>query len=237
VVQRGPHKKYAEPPAPVLRCDPGPNEVEDPALLTLVLDHGQRPLVLEHETVVPLVVDDFHGADWEESRLVRIVSGIYHAAPLATAAVRALLGESVPADVISVRVHSPSGTTRECPVQDESGVLDGAWMGARIGAVAGALLMGGLAVGVPMASGDGAFVGAPFTAALRGGLGGAAAGVTLGGILGIGRWKGLDDLSSDVLEGSRIEVRVHSDELEDTAKKILERTGADELTLSGRVTR
>ena len=111
---------------------------------------------------------------------MRVVSGIYHAAPSATEAVRTLLGESVPADVIAVEVHLPSGETRALDVQDETGVWHGAWLGARIGAVAGALLMGGLAVLVPLASGDGPFAGNPFTAALRGALGGAAAGVTLG---------------------------------------------------------
>lgn len=165
--------------------------------------------------------------------LVRMASGIYHTVPRATEAVRALLGESVPADTITVVVRSPEGDTRTVDVEDETGVWHGAWVGARIGAVAGALLMGGLAVVVPLASGDGPFAGSPFTAALRGALGGAAAGVTLGGILGIGRWDGLADLDPEAMEGSRIEVRVHSDELVETVRGILGRTGAEEVTVSG----
>lgn len=163
-----------------------------------------------------------------------MVSGIYHAAPTATEAVRTLLGESVPADVIAVVVRSPEGDTRSVDVEDETGVWHGAWVGARIGAVVGALLMGGLAVVVPLTSGDGPFAGHPFAAALRGALGGAAAGVTLGGILGIGRWNGLSALDAKILEGSRIEVRVRSDELADTARRILEDAGADEVTVAGR---
>ena len=160
---------------------------------------------------------------------MKIVLGIYHAAPPATEAVRTLLGQSVPADVIAVTVRRASGDTEALEVRDETGVWHGAWLGARIGALVGALLMGGLAVAIPLTSGDGLLAGRPFTAALRGALGAAAAGVTLGGILGIGRWNGLSDMDPDGLEGSRIEVRVHSDELAETARRVLERTGAEEV--------
>ena len=163
---------------------------------------------------------------------MKVVSGIYHDAGMVTEAVRSLLGESVPADAICVRVHRASGVTEDVVVQDDSGVLEGAWVGARIGALAGAFLMGGLAVVVPMTSGDGLLAGEPFSAALRGALGGAAAGVTLGGLIGIGRWNGLRDLAADALEGGSVEVRVRSDDLQDTARRILERTGAGDVAVS-----
>ena len=163
---------------------------------------------------------------------MKVVSGIYHDVGEVTEAVRKLLGESVPADAIEVRVHRASGATETVAVQDESGVLEGAWAGARIGALLGALLMGGLAVVVPLTSGDGVMAGEPFSAALRGALGGAAAGVTLGGLIGIGRWKGLRDLDPEALEGGSVEVRVRSDDLLDTARRILEKTGAGEVSVS-----
>lgn len=163
-----------------------------------------------------------------------MVTGTYDDADSVTDAVRALLGASVPADTIEVRVHRASGGVEDVEVVDEPGVREGAVRGAKIGAVLGALLMGGLAVFVPWSAGDGPFSADPFTAALRGALGGAAAGVMLGGLIGIGRWKGMRGVDRRALRDGTVHVSVRSDALSGKARGILEDTGAKDINDSER---
>jgi hypothetical protein len=160
---------------------------------------------------------------------VKVVTGIYHDADRVTEAVRSLLNESIPADSIGVTIRDASGRRREVKVGDEAGVLEGAKMGAWIGAALGAVVMFAVAVWVAMGTGEGLLPVGPFSAAISGALGGGAAGVMLGGLIGMGRWKGMPDLDPKVLETGSAIVSVRSDALADKARKVLTESGAQDV--------
>ncbi|MDZ7779447.1 MAG: hypothetical protein U5R14_05825 [Gemmatimonadota bacterium] len=160
---------------------------------------------------------------------MRVSTGIYHDARSVTRAVRALLSASVPADSIRVVIREPSGAERDVPVRDEAGVLRGALTGGVIGAALGAVGMAVLTVSVSLSSGDGPLGADPLGSAIRGALTAAAAGVTLGALIGIGRWKGMPKLDRGALERGSAVVSVHSDALADTAVRVLSETGGEEV--------
>jgi hypothetical protein len=160
---------------------------------------------------------------------VKVVTGIYHDADRVTEAVRSLLNESIPADSIGVTIRDASGRRREVKVGDEAGVLEGAKMGAWIGAALGAVVMFAVAVWVAMGTGEGLLPVGPFSAAISGALGGGAAGVMLGGLIGMGRWKGMPDLDPKVLETGSAIVSVRSDAMADTARQVLTESGAQDI--------
>ena len=160
---------------------------------------------------------------------MKVVSGIYHDAGRVTEAVRALLNESVPADSIGVSIRDASGRRREVKVGDEAGVLEGAKMGAWIGAGLGAVVMFVAAIWVAMGTGDGLLPVGPFSAAISGALGGGAAGVMLGGLIGMGRWKGMPDLDPEVLTTGSAIVSVRSDALAEKVRKVLAESGAQDV--------
>src|SRR5690606_29515691 len=163
---------------------------------------------------------------------MKVVTGVYHDAERVTSAVRALLGRSVPVDAISVVLRDPTGPDRDVPVEDEAGALKGAAVGAGIGGALGGLGVGLAATGAVVSGGTLPAAG-PLLAVLQGVIGGAAAGavagIPLGGVLGLGRWKAKPELDPEELERGAALVCVHSDELADEARRIFERTGADEI--------
>jgi hypothetical protein len=158
---------------------------------------------------------------------VKVVSGIYHDADRVTAAVRALLNESVPADSIGVTIRDAAGRRRTVKIGDEPGVLEGAKMGAWIGAGLGSVIMFGAAIWTATATGEGLLPVGPFSAAISGALGGAGAGVMLGAIIGMGRWKGMPDLGPKMLETGSATVSVRSDALANKARQVLTENGAE----------
>lgn len=164
---------------------------------------------------------------------MRVVTGIYHDARGVTRGVRALLSESVPADSIRVVIRDPSGAERDVPVRDEAGVLRGALIGGAIGAALGAIGMAILTVSVSLSSGDGLLGANPVGSAIRGALTAAAAGVTLGALIGIGRWKGMPELEPGALEQGAAVISVRSDALADTAVRVLTETGAEDVEATG----
>jgi hypothetical protein len=141
-------------------------------------------------------------------------------------AVRELTGHSVPVDSIRVFARSPEGSRREIPVEEGTGTLRAALLGAAVGAVAGVVLVGLVlagAFGEPGVSilGVRGIVGAVRTIVLT-----AAAAVPLGALLGMGRWRSSGEISDQELARGSAEVVVTSRELEPRAREILRRAGA-----------
>lgn len=157
---------------------------------------------------------------------MRVARGIYHDRDQVRAAVRALLDASVPAHLIRLDLRHPGRGDRTVPIADEAGVVDGAVRGATWGAVLGALLLFVVTATVALGAGDGPWAANPFSAAARGALWGGAAGVTLGAIIGIGRWRGLRDLDAAWLDGGHARISVESDDLADTVLRVLRESGA-----------
>jgi hypothetical protein len=162
---------------------------------------------------------------------VKIVSGIYHDASRVTDAVRALLGESVPAESIGVEIRDETGRRRRVKVGDEAGVVEGAVQGAWIGAALGGLIMFIAAFAMGAGTEGGLLPVGPFAAAVSGALGGGAAGVMLGAIVGMGRWKGMPDLDPEVLANGSVVVSVRSDALADKVRRILAESGAEDVQI------
>lgn len=162
---------------------------------------------------------------------MKTVSGIYHDAPRVTAAVRALLSESVPADSIGISIRDGAGRRRSVKVGDEAGVIEGAIQGAWIGAAAGGVIMMIAAFWIGGGAGEGLLPVGPFAAALAGALGGGAAGIMLGAIVGMGRWKGMPDLDPEVWANGYAVVSVRSDALAEKVRRILSDTGAEDIRI------
>lgn len=164
--------------------------------------------------------------------MATVVKGVFHGKKRLTRAVERLAENSVPADVIAVHVLDPSGNpAREVPVEDESGALKGAILGAVAGAGVGLLILvlvlsGALGrVGVDLLDPRSIF------GALRTVVAAAAAGVPLGALLGLGRWRGRKKISDEDLErGSGATVTVKSDSLAETARRVLRESGAEGVT-------
>ncbi|HET9948492.1 MAG TPA: hypothetical protein VFQ22_06200 [Longimicrobiales bacterium] len=142
-------------------------------------------------------------------------------------AVRQLASRSVPVDAIRVYVVRGDGRpAREIPVEGESGAARGAFVGAGIGAAAGLVLVALALLGVfgePVVGLLGGFAGGLRVVALA-----ALAGVPLGALLGMGRWRAGASISDDELSGSaRAVVVVHSPALAARATEVLEASGAE----------
>src|SRR5690606_29908945 len=119
---------------------------------------------------------------------MKVTTGVFHEADKVTAAVRSLLGRSVPADQISVVVLDPGGAHHDVPVDGEAGTLKGAAIGGSVGGALGALGVALATTGAVAAPGVGLLAAGPVLAALRCAMVGAVAGVPLGGVIGMGRW-------------------------------------------------
>lgn len=142
-------------------------------------------------------------------------------------AVERLAEKSVPADSVRVFVDDQAGGRREVPVEDESGALRGALIGAAVGALIGVGIVIAVALGLygPAEVGVLSFRGV--AGALRAILGGAAAAVPLGALLGLGYWQGRKKISKDDFRTGTATVVVESDELSELARGVLQETGGD----------
>lgn len=161
----------------------------------------------------------------ESPRMTR-VTGVFRRRSRVVRAVERLSRKSVPFDSIRVFVHAKNGDRREIPVEDESGTLRGAiW-----GAVAGGLLGLGVAVAAMLGlfgpSGVAAVSFRGVAGALRAVIGGAAAAVPLGALLGMGFWQGRRRISSADFESGTATVVVESNELAELARLTLHEAGA-----------
>lgn len=141
-------------------------------------------------------------------------------------AVDLLVERKIPQDQIRVTVEDGRGReVREVPVKERMGALRGALWGAAGGAafgVVGVLLLGTGAftwTGLdPLGSGL-------VMAVVRAAAGGALAGVPLGGVLGMARWQGSEELSRERLQQGAAVVTVRGEGLLERARKALEASG------------
>ena len=158
------------------------------------------------------------------------VKGWFHDRDRVAHTVDELMEGKIPQDQIRVSVEDRSGTTvRLVPVKSRMGVFRGAVWGAVGGAVFGLLAALLTAAGAlswtgmePLQGGDLRAAG-DYMAAVRGMLAGAAAGVPLGGVWGLARWRGAMDLSDEELRDGAAVVTVEGAGIVERAEAILQR--------------
>lgn len=155
------------------------------------------------------------------------VSAVFRDPDAVIRAVDRLAEKSVPADSVRVFVDDGRGGRREIPVEDESGALRGALIGAAVGATVGLgiAIAGALGLYGPTEVEVLSFRGV--AGALRAILGGAAAAVPLGALLGLGYWQGRKKISKDDFRSGTATVVVESDELSELSRQVLQETGGD----------
>ena len=154
------------------------------------------------------------------------VTGVFRDPGRVSRAVRRLTAKSVPVDSIRVFLVDEQGRrTREIEVEDEAGALRGGLIGAGLGAILGLLIvilvpvLGSASVGPIRVS---AFLGALQAIALS-----AVAGIPLGVIIGMGRWRGRKKIEETGTTPHRIHVTIESEELASVARAVLEDAGAE----------
>lgn len=156
------------------------------------------------------------------------VMGVFRSRTGVAEAVRRLAERSVPSNEIDIVVLDADGRPRRrVSVEDESGTTRGAIIGAAIGVVVVLLLTFGAVGAVPAERiGAGTLFGALRAIAVL-----AAAGVPLGGLIGLGYWNGRTRIGAREAEEGAVAVIVETDELVDVARSALEESGADEIAV------
>ena len=155
------------------------------------------------------------------------VRGVYSSREGVTRAVERLAQQSVPSDAIDVVVLDARGTeTRRVPVEDESGTLRGALIGAACGVALGVVIVVLTLAGVFGPVGAEPLGASTLAGALRAIVMAAVACVPLGAILGMGHWRGRKKIRLSEVEEGSVAVVVESDELAGVARRVLEETGA-----------
>ena len=159
------------------------------------------------------------------------VSGLFRQPDDVARAVQRLAESSVPPDEIEVFVVDANGEAgRRIGVHDEPGTLRGAIIGAIAGGIIGVLL-----VILTLLDAFGLVSGDPFGArsllgAVRTIGASAAAGVPIGAVIGMGHWQGRKKLEVSGLRGDPMMVVVESDELAETARRVLRDAGAERVS-------
>lgn len=140
------------------------------------------------------------------------VRAYFHDRERVARAVDLLVESQIPEDQIRVTVEDGRGAQlEEIPVKERTAVLRGAGLGAAGGAVLGVLAALLLAPG----------------ALLQAAVAGAAAGVPLGGIWGMGRWTGHEELARHDLDRGAAVVTVEGEALRERALEALRRAEPD----------
>ncbi|MDX1492474.1 MAG: hypothetical protein R3253_00265 [Longimicrobiales bacterium] len=173
--------------------------------------------------------DQPHPDSQPTSSLTRVV-GVFKDRKRLVRAVETLAEKSVPADAIRVVVDDGSGGIREIPVEDESGALKGAVIGAAAGGVLGLGIVVAVATGVYGTPDVGVLSFRGVSGALRAILGGAAAAVPLGALLGLGYWQGRKKIAPEDFDSGSARVVVRSDELAELARRVMGDAGATDVT-------
>lgn len=155
------------------------------------------------------------------------IEGRFDDAEAARSAVEALLSEKIPEDQIDVFAETGSGARDRIEVKGRLGALHGALIGAVAGALLGAV---GVAAGMAWFGPDVMFGGGFVLGVVQGAAAGILPGVVVGGLTGLGRWRGSDDLRERLGPGGQAVVVVRGRGLVERARAVLERSGA---TLSG----
>lgn len=161
-----------------------------------------------------------------------LVRGVFTDITAATDAVHGLAENSVPADIIDVFVLDEHGSpTRAVPVEDESGVLRGAMIGASGGAVLGLVIVVLIATGVIVDADVDPLDYDSIAGALQIMATAAVAGIPLGAILGMGHWQGRKKVALEEGDSGSIMVVVATKELSEVARRVLEGAGAHTVTM------
>lgn len=167
-----------------------------------------------------------------EARRLAVTRGTFSTKKALTRAVERLGAASVPSDSITVTVQGgrAGDALRTIEVEDEGGALRGGLIGAACGAAIGVLIVAAGFAGLLGAPGAEPFAIRTIMGAARAITSAAVAGIPLGVLLGMGRWKGRSVIEAADLEGANAVVSVESSELADLAYRILQESGATTVT-------
>lgn len=135
------------------------------------------------------------------------VTAIFSDPQAAERAVRSLVDSHFNVDEISVVVSDREGPHDEA-VEYDTGVAEGATGGALVGGVLGILGASLVATGVVVSPGLAVFATGPLLAAIKGAVAGAAVGLGVGAVGGLGFWKDETHIHAKALEQGGIVVAV-----------------------------
>lgn len=157
------------------------------------------------------------------------VTRIFHDKDLVVEAVEALASHGVPVGQIDVTLVDGSGQYgRRIPVRREYGLLRGTAVGGAVGALLVAAVFTLTALGVLGSDGAALFSSDVLSAAIRGFAVGGFAGIPIGALLGLARWRGRVTLGSDGVADGGVIIRVRDrGEVADTARQVLDEVGAN----------
>jgi hypothetical protein len=157
------------------------------------------------------------------------VTAIFSDAKVAELAVRELVEEHFNPREISIVVIDREGTHEEEVVHD-TGVSEGATGGAALGGVLGAIGASLVATGVIAAPGLTVFAAGPLLAAFKGAVAGAAVGLEIGALGGLGFWDDEAHIHAEALKRGGVVIAVPAEhEHADHARAVFAKVGADEV--------
>ncbi len=157
------------------------------------------------------------------------VTAIFSDPEAAERAVRDLIESHFSSDEISIVVTDREGRHEE-EVEHDTGVAEGATGGAALGGVLGALGATLVATGVVAAPGLAVFAAGPLLAALKGAAAGAAFGLEVGALAGLGFWKDEAHIHAEALKKGGVVLAVPAEhDHAEHARKVFTEAGADEV--------
>jgi hypothetical protein len=157
------------------------------------------------------------------------VTAIFSDPQAAERAVRDLIEISFNNDEISIVVTDREGRHEE-EVEHDTGVAEGATGGAALGGALGALGATLVSTGVVAAPGLAVFAVGPLLAALKGAVAGAAFGLEVGALAGLGFWKDEAHIHAEALKKGGVVVAVPAGhDRAEHARKVFTEAGADEV--------
>jgi hypothetical protein len=157
------------------------------------------------------------------------VTGIFSDPQAAERAVHDLIESHFAAEEISIVVTDREGTHEE-EVEHDTGIAEGATGGVAIGGALGALGATLVATGVVVAPELVVFATGPLLAALKGAAAGAAMGLEVGALAGLGFWKDEAHIHAEALKKGGIVVAVPAEhDHAEHARKVFTEAGADEV--------
>jgi hypothetical protein len=155
------------------------------------------------------------------------VTGIFSDPKAAEQAVHELIENHFSAEEISVVVSDREGTHEE-EIEHDTGIAEGATGGAALGGLLGALGATLVATGVVVAPGLALLAAGPLVAILKGAVAGAAVGLEVGALAGLGFWKDEAHVHAEALGEGGVVVAVPAEhEHAEHARKVFIEAGAD----------
>ena len=157
------------------------------------------------------------------------VTGVFSDPQAAERAVHELIESHFSAEEISILVTDREGTHEE-QVEHDTGIAEGTTGGAALGGLLGAVGATLVATGVIAAPGLVVFAAGPLLAALKGAVAGAAVGLEVGALAGLGFWKDEAHVHAEALKKGGVVVAVPAEhEHAEHARKVFTEAGADEV--------